>query len=94
VNENSRWGPVASYGVGVWGGLTAWAALPQYVLPWRGHTLGKLGTFSLGVADQRVSGAGVVRARQCGRVLFRGAFPHLNNGVAQLPEVRYLDEVR
>jgi hypothetical protein len=45
VNAHSRWGPVASYGVGVWGGLTAWAALPQYVLPGRGHTLGKLGSF-------------------------------------------------
>jgi hypothetical protein len=29
----------------VWGGLTAWAALAQYVLPGRGHALGKLGSF-------------------------------------------------
>ena len=29
----------------MWGGLTAWAALAQYVLPGRGHALGKLGSF-------------------------------------------------
>jgi len=29
----------------VWGGLTAWAALAQYVLPGRGHALGKPGSF-------------------------------------------------
>ena len=39
------WSLVASYAVGVWGGLTAWAALAQYVLPGRGHALGKLGSF-------------------------------------------------
>ncbi len=37
--------PVAAYAVGVWGGLTTWAALAQYVLPGRGHALGKLGSF-------------------------------------------------
>jgi hypothetical protein len=45
VNAHSRWWLVASYAVGVWGGLTAWAALAQYVLPGRGHALGKLGSF-------------------------------------------------
>jgi len=45
VNGHSRWWLVASYAVGVWGGLTAWAALAQYVLPGRGHALGKLGSF-------------------------------------------------
>jgi hypothetical protein len=41
----SCWRLVASYAIGVWGGLTAWAALAQYVLPGRGHALGKLGSF-------------------------------------------------
>ena len=41
----SRVKRVAAYAVGVWGGLTAWAALAQYVLPGRGHALGKLGSF-------------------------------------------------
>ena len=45
VSADSRWRLVASYAVGVWGGLTAWAALAQYVLPGRGHALGKLGSF-------------------------------------------------
>ena len=45
MNTHSRWWLVASYAVGVWGGLTAWAALAQYVLPGRGHALGKLGSF-------------------------------------------------
>jgi hypothetical protein len=36
---------IASYAIGVWGGLTLWAALAQYVLPSRGHALGKLGSF-------------------------------------------------
>lgn len=36
---------IAAYAVGVWGGLTLWAALAQYVLPSRGHALGKLGAF-------------------------------------------------
>ena len=36
---------IASYAVGVWGGLTLWAALAQYVLPTGGHALGKLGSF-------------------------------------------------
>jgi hypothetical protein len=45
VNANSRWRPVAGYAVGVWVGLTAWAALAKYVLPGRGHALGKLGSF-------------------------------------------------
>lgn len=31
---------VAGQAVGVWGGLTAWAALAEYVLPGRGHALG------------------------------------------------------
>lgn len=34
-----------AYGVGVWGTLTAWAALAEYVLPTRGQALGKLGSF-------------------------------------------------
>lgn len=34
-----------TYAAGVWGGLTLWAALAQYVLPGRGHALGKLGAF-------------------------------------------------
>jgi len=45
VNANSRWRLVAGYAAGVWCGLTAWAALAQYVLPGRGHALGKLGSF-------------------------------------------------
>lgn len=45
MRARSRWSLVASYAVGVWGGLTAWAALAQYVLPGRGHALGKLGSF-------------------------------------------------
>ena len=45
MNAHSRSRLVASYAVGVWGGLTAWAALAQYVLPGRGHALGKLGSF-------------------------------------------------
>jgi hypothetical protein len=45
VNGQPRWQAVASYAVGVWGALTAWAALAQYVLPGRGHALGKLGSF-------------------------------------------------
>jgi hypothetical protein len=36
---------IAAYTAGVWGGLTAWAALAQYVLPGRGEALGKLGSF-------------------------------------------------
>jgi hypothetical protein len=36
---------LAAYAVGVWSGLTAWAALAQYVLPGRGQALGKLGSF-------------------------------------------------
>ena len=36
---------IAAYAVGVWGGLTLWAALAQYLLPSRGHALGKLGSF-------------------------------------------------
>ena len=32
VNANSRWRLVASYAVGVWGGLTAWAALAWCVI--------------------------------------------------------------
>ena len=34
-----------AYAAGVWVGLTLWAALAQYVLPGRGHALGKLGAF-------------------------------------------------
>jgi len=45
VNAHSRWRLVASYAGGVWGGFMAWAALAQYVLPGRGHALGKLGAF-------------------------------------------------
>jgi hypothetical protein len=45
VSAHSTWRLVASYAVGVWGGLTAWAALAQYVLPGRGHALGKMGSF-------------------------------------------------
>ena len=45
VDGHSKWQSVASYAVGVWSGLTAWAALAQYVLPGRGHALGKLGSF-------------------------------------------------
>jgi hypothetical protein len=44
VSAQSKWRSVASYALGVWGGLTAWAALAQYVLPGRGHALGKLGS--------------------------------------------------
>ena len=36
---------VGAYGSGVWGALTVWAALAQYVLPGRGQALGKLGAF-------------------------------------------------
>jgi len=36
---------IAAYATGVWSGLTAWAALAQYVLPERGQALGKLGSF-------------------------------------------------
>lgn len=36
---------VGAYGSGVWGALTVWAALAQYVLPGRGQALGKLGSF-------------------------------------------------
>jgi hypothetical protein len=36
---------LAAYTAGVWSGLTAWAALAQYVLPGRGQALGKLGSF-------------------------------------------------
>lgn len=35
----------AAFGFGVWGALTVWAALAQYVLPGRGSALGKLGSF-------------------------------------------------
>jgi phosphoglycerol transferase MdoB-like AlkP superfamily enzyme len=35
----------AAYAAGVWSGLTAWAALAQYVLPGRGDALGKIGSF-------------------------------------------------
>jgi hypothetical protein len=45
VRARSRWRLAASYAGGVWGGLTAWAALAQYVLPGRGNALGKLGSF-------------------------------------------------
>ena len=45
VSADSSWRLVAGYAFGVWGGLTAWAALAQYVLPGRGHALGKLGSF-------------------------------------------------
>jgi hypothetical protein len=45
VSASSSWRLVASYAVGVWVGLTAWAALAQFVLPGRGHALGKLGSF-------------------------------------------------
>ncbi len=45
VKASAGWSLVASYAVGVWGGLTAWAALAHYVLPGRGHALGKLGSF-------------------------------------------------
>lgn len=45
MTEQSGRRSVASYAVGVWGGLMAWAALAQYVLPGRGHALGKLGSF-------------------------------------------------
>jgi hypothetical protein len=38
-------GRATAYAAGVWGGLTTWAALAQYVLPGRGHALGKLGAF-------------------------------------------------
>lgn len=34
-----------AYALGVWGAITAWAALVQYVLPGRGQALGKLGSF-------------------------------------------------
>jgi hypothetical protein len=42
---HSTWRPVASYALGVWVGLAVWAMLAQYVLPGRGHALGKLGSF-------------------------------------------------
>ena len=45
VSTSSSWRLVASYAVGVWVRLTAWAALAQFVLPGRGHALGKLGSF-------------------------------------------------
>jgi len=45
VSANSRWRLIAGYAIGVWGGLVAWAALAQYVLPGRGQALGKLGSF-------------------------------------------------
>lgn len=45
MNAHARWRLVAGYAAGVWCGLTAWAALAQYVLPGRGHALGKLGSF-------------------------------------------------
>lgn len=45
MSTHSRWRLVANFAVGVWGGLTAWAALAQYVLPGRGYALGKLGSF-------------------------------------------------
>ena len=35
----------AAFGFGVWGALTVWAALAEYVLPGRGSALGKLGSF-------------------------------------------------
>lgn len=35
----------AAFGFGVWGALTVWAAIAQYVLPGRGSALGKLGSF-------------------------------------------------
>ena len=35
----------AAFGFGVWGALTVWAALAQYLLPGRGSALGKLGSF-------------------------------------------------
>jgi hypothetical protein len=35
VIAHSWWRLVPSYAVGVWGGLTTWAALAQYVLPGR-----------------------------------------------------------
>ena len=38
-------GWLAAFGFGVWGALTAWAALAEYVLPGRGSALGKLGSF-------------------------------------------------
>ena len=38
-------GRAATYAAGVWSGLTTWAELAQYVLPGRGHALGKLGAF-------------------------------------------------
>lgn len=45
MHGSSRLERIAAYSAGVWGGLTAWAALAQYVLPGRGHALGKLGSF-------------------------------------------------
>ena len=42
---SSSWRLIAAYAAGVWGGLMIWAALAQYVLPGRGHALGKLGSF-------------------------------------------------
>jgi len=44
-NEQGLRQQVAAYAAGVWGGLTLWAALAQYVLPSRGHALGKLDSF-------------------------------------------------
>ncbi len=38
-------GWLAAFGFGVWGALTVWAALAEYVLPGRGSALGKLGSF-------------------------------------------------
>jgi hypothetical protein len=43
VTSKSR--RVLAYGAGVWCGLMTWSALAQYVLPGRGHALGKLGSF-------------------------------------------------
>jgi hypothetical protein len=45
MNANSSWRPIAAYATGIWSGLMIWAALAQYVLPGRGHALGKLGSF-------------------------------------------------
>ena len=45
VSPEPRRKSIAAYAAGVWVGLTAWAALAQYVLPGRGQALGKLGSF-------------------------------------------------
>jgi len=45
MSGKAELGKAATYAAGVWSGLTAWAALAQYVLPGRGHALGKLGAF-------------------------------------------------